>query len=152
MNAAAAWLDAARQTLDARPWLAAGTILAVSAVAALVLTLLVSRVFLVWARRSRTTLDDRLLKMLHRPLFVSIVLVGLWLAAQQLAVSAAGLTFFGRALATVALPLWIVFGLRSSHLLLETASGWEGHLEFIEPRTLTLFENISRLVLVSGGI
>ena len=42
---------------------------------------LISRVLKRWARRTSTNLDDRFIDLLHRPLFVSVLVAGLYLAA-----------------------------------------------------------------------
>ncbi|MDX1502981.1 MAG: mechanosensitive ion channel family protein [Thermoanaerobaculia bacterium] len=124
-----------------------GLALAVAGVADLVLTRGAARL----TRRSRTDLDDRLLALLRRPLFLTVLAFGVWTAAGALALSDEVHRTLGRVIASTAILVWAVFALRFTSLLLDTLSRIEGRLEWLEPRTVTLFDNLSRLLLVGGA-
>jgi small-conductance mechanosensitive channel len=126
-------------------------VLMAAAVAAWLVDRLLTKAVASWARRSRTNLDDRLLALLHRPLFSSVFLVGIWLAAERLELSPAIATLLLRLLKTVALVLWTVFALRASKLVLEALSRTERRNPLIEPRTLALAENTATVLLVGGA-
>ena len=65
-------------------WLQAAVILVAAVLLAKVVDFLITRFIAVWAKRSKSNLDDRLIAILHRPIFVSVVLIGLWLALVRL--------------------------------------------------------------------
>lgn len=61
------------------------------------------------ARRSSTELDDKLVDLLRRPIFISFVLIGLGIATQRVALSAAATFVTVGALKTIAIFLWYNF-------------------------------------------
>lgn len=136
-------------------WVRSAVILAVALVAAwladLVLTAVVGR----WARRTTTDLDDRILEVLHRPVRASVVLFGLALVTYELEEAVGrtgGLDLSHLVLAilgTLAVGLWLVAGIRLSDLLLQAASR---RLRIVEPRTLPLFGNLGRVILVGLAV
>jgi small-conductance mechanosensitive channel len=133
-------------------YLKAATLLVVSLVAAKIADWLINRVLAAWARKSRTDLDDRLLALLHRPIFVSVVLLGLWLAVQQLALPGYLESFLLRVFRTLAILIWMVFGFRASALLIELLGSLEGRVSLIEGRTLSLFEKTAKIVLMGAAV
>jgi small-conductance mechanosensitive channel len=105
-----------------------------------------------WTRRSKSTLDDEILAILHRPLFVSVFFIGLWLALESLVLSPSTLMFCERVLQTTVVLVWLVFGFRFSHLFLTRLGALEGKVKVVQPRTVPLFENTARLLLFGGGV
>lgn len=110
-----------------------------------------------WARRTRTQLDDRLLAVLHRPVRTSVVLAGLAvitlhfdLAPSEEAAEGLTVTAFTLAvLASLAILIWMVAGIRIARLLLEASSR---RFRVVEPRTLPLFANLATVVLVGAAV
>jgi small-conductance mechanosensitive channel len=113
---------------------------------------LISRGLARWAKRTSTDLDDRVIKLIHRPIFVSVVLVGLWLATLQLDLPATYTTLLLRIIKTSALLVWVVFVLRGSSLVLEILSRLEERVVLIQPRTLSLFDTSIKVLVVGGGL
>jgi small-conductance mechanosensitive channel len=126
-------------------------ILVASVIVAKAIDWVVSRGLAAWAKRSLTDLDDRLLLLLHRPLFISVFLAGVWLASTRLELSTEIETLALRLLKTIALVLWTTFAVRASALLLDAASRLEGRVTLIEPRTLALAENTAKALLFGGA-
>ncbi len=121
-------------------------------VAGLLVDWLITRGLGRWAKRTNTDLDDRAIKLIHRPLFISVVLVGLWLATLQLDLPAPYATLLQRIIKTSALLVWVVFVLRGSSLFLEILSRFEDRVPLIQPRTLSLFNTTIKVLVVGGGL
>ena len=132
--------------------LRAAVILALSLLLAKIADLIFTRVLKLWAAKSKTDLDDQLLEIVHRPVFVSVVLVGLWLATLQLGLPDAYQTKVLSSLKTVGLWVWVVFALSASSLILNALSRLGGKLPQIDARTLPLLENTAKLVIVGSAI
>ena len=143
--------DQIRPWLEARPAAQALLILAASIVAAWLTDRILTRAVTVWARKTRSELDDRLISLVHPPLFISVFMVGVWLAANRLDIAPEFSVLLLRLLKTVALFLWAVFAVRASSILLEALSHFEGRVSLIEPRTLALAENTVKAVLFAGS-
>ena len=131
-------------------------ILAATLVAVALVDWLLGRVLARLVKRSKSELDDRLLDTLRRPVRLSILIAGLALVTLHLdptsllekgALRLTDLTL--NILATLAILLWMVAGVRVAGLLLEAASR-RGRL--VEVRTLPLFQNLAIFGIVAAAI
>jgi len=138
--------------LSDRPPVQAAAILAAALLLAKLADWLTAGVLGVWARRTTTDLDDRLIALLRRPVFWSVVLIGVWQAGGALGLSEGVEGFLLRALKSVATVIWLVFLFRLISLALDILSHLERKVTIIEPRTVTLFENVSKLALFGGAV
>lgn len=132
------------------PYLQAALIVALFFAAAKVLDVIVTRILMRWIARTRFTLDDEIVAIFHRPVFVSIALFGLGLATVRLGLPAtvSFLTIAG--LKTVAIFLWARAALAFLQVVLRLISRDESHFSLIQERTLPLFGNL--LLIVVGGL
>jgi small-conductance mechanosensitive channel len=105
-----------------------------------------------WARRTKTQIDDQLIALLHTPIFVTVLVVGVWLAAQRLEPPPWLAAKLGAILQSLVILVWLGFLLRAVSLFLAALGRYEKQVGFLEPRTVTLFDNLSKLVLVSGAV
>jgi small-conductance mechanosensitive channel len=137
--------------IEGRPLIQALLILVGAVIAARLVDLILTRALAVWARRSKTELDDRLIALFHRPLFVSVFLVGVWLAASRLDLPPEIDLLLLRLLKTIALLLWAIFAVRASSILLAALSHLEGRVSLIEPRTLAMADNTAKALLFAGA-
>ncbi len=113
---------------------------------------MITRVLARLTRRSKTDFDDRLIALLHRPVFLSVVLIGLGLAVARLALAPKVEEFTIDGLKTIAILIWWGFLARATRLVLEMLSGFESRFEFIEQRTVALLDNAAKIVIAAGGI
>lgn len=112
----------------------------------------ISRGFAVWARRTRSPIDDRFIEFLHRPILVSVGLLGLWLAILQIELQLLYQTVVLRVLQTVLIFVWMLFGIRSCSLFLQILSGLAKKVQLIQPQTLPVFEASVKIVLLGGAL
>lgn len=138
--------------LGANAWIRAAVIVVVALIAAKVVNFVLTRVISKWTQKSTTTLDDRLIALLRRPVFWSVVFAGAWMAVSQLPLAATWSTLILRLLKTMAIVLWSVFAARTTAVLLEALSKLEGSASFVEPRTLALFENVAKILLFGAAV
>ena len=133
-------------------YLEAMVLIVIFLVAGLAVDRLITRGLARWAKRTNTDIDDQAIKLIHRPILVSVVLIGLWLATLQLDLPATYLTLLHRIIKTSALLVWVVFVLRGSSLFLEVLSRFEDRVPLIQPRTLSLFDTTIKVLVVGGGL
>lgn len=143
-------IDGLMDRLPDNQWLQAGILLAASVVLALVVDWVVTHVVGRWARKTTTDLDDRLVSALHRPIILGTILVGLWLALLRIDFSPGLLEMLQRSVKTVALMVWSLFAWRTSRIVLDAFSLLEERMHWVEPRTVPLFDNTMRIILVGG--
>ena len=145
-RALAAW-----NGLGLDPVIQALILVVVSFAAARIASFILTRVVSRFTRKTRTELDDRILAILHRPVFLTVFLCGLGLAVAKLSL-AAGITLFTiRVLRTIVVFAWLGFGFRFCGLMLTILSSHKERLPIIEERTIPLFDNLAKILLVGGA-
>jgi MscS family membrane protein len=139
------------------PWLRAGVAVVAGFVAAFLVDFIVRRVLQVWAGKTKTVADDKLLNLFHRPVRTSVVLLGFWIAIQQLGLGPvsgkSGVNheaWLGSLLLTLGLFIWTSFAFKFSKLLLHLLARDSKRVQVIEPATLPLFDNLAK-VLIFGA-
>ncbi len=100
-------------------------------------------------KKTKFTLDDQILEIFHRPIFVSIVLFGLAMATDRLDFSQTVHFVTLSGLKTVAIFLWAKAAARFLQLIIELVSRDDSRLTLIQHRTLPLFSNLLVIVVVA---
>ncbi len=133
-----------RIVLTAFPFLDAMIILAVSLAGAVFVDLIVVRVVRRLVASTATDLDDRVISLLHRPIFLTVLLFGGALALRRIGVDQA----WNRVLQTVLIFVWAVALIRVTSLL-------SGHLHrFVSGESNagqnlgSLFKNVTAILIV----
>ena len=108
--------------------------------------LLISRAIGQFVRRSRTDLDDRLVALLHRPVFITFVLIGLGLATQRIALPEAAEYFTLGVLKTIAIVVWYNM-LRHLTALIVTSAQRRRSSKLSQTGMLSLAQNVAKVVL-----
>jgi small-conductance mechanosensitive channel len=145
------FLTWAQEWLD-QPWVLAILVLVLAALSARLIDGLFCRFILRLASKTETELDNRVLALLHRPIYISVFLIGVDIAAMVLGLNP---TLFGlivTATKTVAILVWTVAGLRICSSLADGLGRLSKRVAWLDERTLPLFDNLARLVLVSAAI
>ena len=127
-------------------------IVAVASVAlAKLVELLLCGVLLRLARRTRTEVDEKLIEALHRPIFVSVLLIGVRMAVLTLGPPEVVMSWTDSIVQTVAIFVWVGAGLRVVSLVSGSMGGAVRRSEWIDERTLPLFDNLARLILLGAA-
>ena len=137
---------------QAIPWVRALTAVLVSVLLAKFVDLLISRVVLRLTRRTKTDLDDQLVELLHRPIFISVILIGLQIALETLGWNPTVERVLGALIMTVAVFVWTGAGLRLTSTILASMSRLADRVTWLESRTLPLFDNLSKIVVFGLAI
>jgi MscS family membrane protein len=144
------------------PWLRAGIIALASVLAASLAGWVCTRTLRVLVQRTSTDADDEILTILRRPTQITVVILGLLVAVQQLKLDAVhpetSELLTGREeavesiLLTIGILVWTVAALRLCTLVLRVLSKDTRHFQVIEPTTLPLFENLGKVVVVAFAV
>ena len=140
------WIALVREA-HAVPWVRALETVALSVLAAKIVDVLISRLFLRLTLRTNTDLDDRLVQLLHRPVFVSVFLVGLHIALKTMGWSPGVERILVALIQTAAVFVWTAAGFKLTSTTLEGLSRLADRVTWIEARTLPLFDNLSKIVV-----
>lgn len=129
-------------------WLQSIAIIVVSLVVAWVFDRFISSALRKIAAQTRFQFDDRLIDYLHNPVYVSVILLGLALAATVFQIPPPFDFFIFSSLKTIAYLLWTVFVLRTTRSILRYFAAHERHVSILHPQTLPLFENLAIIIIV----
>ncbi len=141
----------ALDSLAADPRFQAVVLVVLTIVVAKMTDWVISRLITRWARSTTTDLDDRIVEMLHRPLFLFVLLGGLALAADLLSLEGGIQRITFGALGTMAVLIGFGLAMRVSRLTLETLSRHRDRFLFVQERTLPMFRNLSNVLLLGAG-
>ena len=103
------------------------------------------------AKRTRTEFDDRFIEVLHRPIVVTFVLIGLTLATHRLALGETPTAWTVSILNTIGILVWLGFLIRFSRMLLNLLARHHSRFGFVEARTLPLLDNTAKLIFIAVG-
>jgi small-conductance mechanosensitive channel len=111
--------------------------------------LIITQVLKKWTARTRNRLDNKIIDILHKPLFYSVVLIGLAVAMVLLDLPEEISWTVLAILKTVLVLFWSRFLLRFSRILLRRSSLSGDRFRLIRSQTLTLFENLALVLVVA---
>jgi small-conductance mechanosensitive channel len=102
--------------------------------------------------KTETTIDDELVELMHRPVFLVVLFLGLGMAAEQAGLPENGLWVTQAILKTLGIIVLVLFAIRASRLILDALSRNQDRFHLIQSRTLPLFYNISLLVIIGAAV
>lgn len=121
-----------------------------SIIAAWLVEQIIARTIAVAAARTKTDLDDAIVEIIRRPIFLSVLLYGLSWSEDLLELPD---TFEGPVAAllqTLAIIIWTVASMRVGGLLLQTGSAKARERSLLQPRTLPVFDILLKTFAIAG--
>jgi len=112
---------------------------------------LLSRMIGRFAKRSQTDIDDRLIDLVHRPIFLSFVLLGLGLATQRIELPGAAEFFTLGILKTIAVLVWYNM-LRHLTALVVQVTKRRRNSKIVQTGMLALIQNVAKVVLFTVAV
>ncbi|NIA27546.1 MAG: mechanosensitive ion channel [Desulfobulbaceae bacterium] len=112
---------------------------------------LLSRMIGRFARRSRTDIDDRLIDLVHRPIFLSFVLLGLALSTLRIELPDAAEFLTLGVLKTIAVIIWYNMLRHFTALLVQVAKR-RRNSKIVQTGMLALIQNVVKVVLFALAI
>lgn len=136
----------------AQPWVRALLWIVGSAVAAKIIDLVLCGAVGRLAKRTRTEIDEKLIALLHGPVYTTVLLVGLYWAVRQFEIDATTLAIIVSALQTIAILIWLTTGMKIVNVALEGLNRLSDRVHWIETRTVPLFSNLMRLLIFGVAV
>lgn len=134
------------------PAVVAGVVVVGSILAAYVAEFVFARVFLAAARRSKTDLDDRIVEALRRPVFLSVILIGLAVGSMPLEMPHQARYVLYAGLQTIAVWVFSTAAFRIGHAVLQALSRKAGDSSMVQPRTLPVFDILIKITIIGAAI
>lgn len=138
--------------LEPYPLLRALQVIVLFLLIAALLDRLISGVVRRFTAKTETNLDDQILQILHRPLFSSVTLVGLNVAAYELDLSPEFFLTIRALIQTLLIAIWAFFGLRFIRIVLAAMGRHPERFEVVQQTTEPLLRNAFSVLLLLVGI
>jgi small-conductance mechanosensitive channel len=140
-------------TIAPNAWIEAAIIviagLLVAKIADLIVVGFVSRLL----QKTNNTLDDKVLRLLHKPLFTTFSVLGLMIATFSLSdeIGTQGIIILMAILKTIIIFSWLMFLLRCTSAVLESMVNHPTRFAFAQRDTAPLIRNLAVVLLVLSG-
>jgi MscS family membrane protein len=131
------------------PWTRALALVIASVVVAGLADLIFVRVFARIAAKTSTDLDDKMVAITKRPVFITVLLMGLWASTAVLELPESAAFVIASLVKSIVIIMWSVAANKFTALLLEFMTE-NPHYRLIQVRTQPIFE-LAAKVLVWGG-
>lgn len=102
-------------------------------------------------KRTRTKVDDELIAMLKRPIFLTVFYFFLIVATKSLDISAGFKNTLAHILMTLIVFMWMTKGFGILNLLLRVLSDLRNRYKMIQRKTVPLFSLLGKIGLVAAG-
>lgn len=148
-NQSITWLDA----LELGPWSEAAIIVFTGLLLAKLGDMLFVYVIGRMIARTRNKVDDQLVQLLHRPVFVSLAIIGLIVAVYNLG-DELGDNFLSPTLAilkTIMIIVWLQFLLRAAASVVDSMGAHPTRFAFAQTDTVPLLKNLLIVLLLLAG-
>lgn len=138
--------------LGNNPWLEAIAVVAIFFMLAKVVEWIVIPLIRRLTSHTATHVDDLLVGHVRSPLFWSIALLGVLVAASVLGLDAEYRGIAVSAVLSVLIFLWMLFAVRAAKLFLAAASLKARPNALVRPQTLPLFTNLAAIAIIVFGV
>jgi MscS family membrane protein len=134
-------------------WVEAIIVVLLGLVAAKLADLIIVQVITRLFEKTTNKLDDKIVKLLHKPLFTTFAILGLIVASRMLAeqLGPTGLTIVLAILKTLIIISWLSFLMRSVGAVLWSMQRNTRHFAFAQRDTVPLFRNLAIVLLLLTG-
>jgi len=111
------------------------------------IAIIITRVLKQFVKRTKNTFDDRLVAIIHQPLFWTVILLGSHTSVVLLEINSAAIVYIHSTINTLLIFLWGRFLLHLLHSILTSLSIRAKENSIVRPQTRPLLNNLSTLAL-----
>jgi MscS family membrane protein len=134
------------------PLIHASVVVVGSIVAAWLIELIITKTIAVAASKTQTDLDDKIIEIIRRPIFLTVLLYGLDWATDILELPERFVQPVDSLLKTLLILIWSIAVTRIGVAVLSTLAARERPRSVLQPRTLPVFDMLMRVCVVAGAI
>jgi small-conductance mechanosensitive channel len=145
-------IERALSIVGDNPYLQALVVIGFSLIAAKLVDVVVTRVFFRLASRTHSDLDDQLIEVLHRPIFYTVLLIGLWIVLVLLVEDLEMRNLGTRIIQTIVVFHWALFGIRAARIILAWMTKGDRQIGMVQATTRPLFEIAAKLIIFALAV
>lgn len=135
-----------------RPFVEPALIVIVSVALAYLVEAAIRRTLVVLASRTATKLDDLVIAAVRRPIFLSVIFVGLGLAADAFELEDPGRFVAMGGLKTIAVLVWTLAVMRVGSMVIVTVGSSRRGTSVLQPRTIPIFDMLMKIVALGAAV
>ncbi len=125
---------------------------AASFAAAFLVNLIFCRGLLRLALKTKTSIDEQIVRLLRLPVYLTMILIGLVIGLRTAGVGGAAISLAGTAVRTLIVVIWGYTFARSIRIVLRGLSRERGGTSVVQARTLPLFENLAFVFIFGAAL
>jgi MscS family membrane protein len=144
-------MRSAYELIQASPALAVAAIIVATLLAGIIIDFITKRVLLRLTAKTATNLDDAIIAAIRKPLFLSVVMIGVWLVVWRLDTGDGFRRISRNLLISLAILFWAGAGMRIGRAVLQTIAASAGEHRYVQTRTIPLFDIGIRTVVIGGA-
>lgn len=133
-------------------WVQGTLIILITFIIASLTTWLLFKIIGAITRRTNFALDDKIASLLHPPLYYTLVVLGINAGLDLMPLSDNLRILSQRIFHTLNILVWLIFLIRLCTLVLNRIAGLTHKYAFIQHRTVTLFDNLAKIIIFGAGI
>lgn len=103
------------------------------------------------SKRTRNQVDDQLIEMMKRPIFLTVFFFFLIVAVKSLSIAISFKSTTIKILLSLIVLMWMTKGFGILHLLLRVLSDLRNNYKMIQRKTVPLFDLIGKIALIATG-
>ena len=148
------YLTPVLQFFEGQPWIQGGATMLITFIVASALSWIIFRLLKFLTSKTKSFLDDRLLVIARPPIYYSLLITGFSTGIKIMPLSDKLTDYFIFGFKTLGVIIWSIALFRISKIILQQLA-WGGNnknVRLIQPQTLPLFDNMSKLLIVAAAV
>ena len=137
-----------------QPWAQGAAIMIVTFLVASLLSWLIFRIFKFLTAKTESFVDDRLLAIARPPVYYSLLITGFSAGINRMPLSEKLTDYLIFGFKSLGVVIWMIALIRLSKIILQQLA-WGGNkksIRLVQPQTLPLFENLSKVIIVAVAV
>ncbi|MDJ0622938.1 MAG: mechanosensitive ion channel family protein [Desulfocapsaceae bacterium] len=146
------WFDPLITLFTGNLWVKGAAVILLTFTIASLITWLLFKLLRWITGKSRFNLDESVIHLLRPPVYYSLLATGIYSGIEIMPMSEKITMILGQGIRTIGLIVWIIFLSRFATLFLKRLANISQAHAFIQNRTLTLFDNAAKILILGLGV
>jgi len=138
--------------ISASPYVNALIYIVVFIILAKAADILVDKVIRKFTRFTKSDVDDRIVDLIHRPIFFSIIIIGIVLTAANLEPTGKSLFYIKGIMYSILAVIWCVTAIRISNTIIEHTVNKVSDVTGLSKDIVPLVKNVSKIVVIVAAV
>ena len=137
-----------------QPWAQGAAIMIITFLVASLLSWLIFRVLKYLTSKTKSFVDDRLLAIAKPPVYYSLLITGFSAGINRMPLSDQLSDYIIFGFKSLGVVIWMIASIRFTKIVLQQLA-WGGNIKsirLIQPQTLPLFDNLSKIIIVAVAV